>query len=490
MKLPRTSNAAALGIALLLAALPAAAAEKSVSFQFDVNGQPESWLLKFAAGRDTAQVVLHELGPMMQACDYRQGDKGLQALVDQLTKANAATVKGSDYWSLRGEPNFHNLKACKLEKQPTVSVPVNAPVMHVRDQYSSKNQSVTLVKYSGATQSSTSGVVDESSDAHTPWLRYERTVWDNKIFDCVHQTLPYGDGTYKPVGKCVVKYLNEQERQRLRLTAEGGVLKDQSKAVFDTSARFDADEANLLSAPPLPAWLYKYKSTGKSQQQMCESIMRQVEQNGCLGVRDTLAHRSYHEDAGQTVNAWRHRPAIWVMDPQGNLYVKVIHPVGLFHHSSFLAGGDVLSAGEIVIDKGKVTHINNMSGHYFPTDESLNNAIGVLRSMGVLAPDVIVFEVAARKWTQGGKDMTAPPDDGLARVRRRAEGDAQGAARRAPEAGPHRRRLPRHLVLQDAPQDRRPQRAVDDQVLFGLRRAVGRRRLAPRSLLTLRASPL
>jgi hypothetical protein len=54
---------------------------------------------------------------------------------------------------------------------------------------------------------------------------------------------------------------------------------------------------------------------------------------------------------------------IYVMSPSGTFYVDQ-HKVSLFHHSSFLAGGDVAGGGEIMIHNGTLKVVTNKTGHY------------------------------------------------------------------------------------------------------------------------------
>ena len=58
--------------------------------------------------------------------------------------------------------------------------------------------------------------------------------------------------------------------------------------------------------------------------------------------------------------------AMIVMDAQGNLYSSNYQEVGKFHHSSFLAGGPIAFAGEVIIEKGIVKKIKDLAGHYNP----------------------------------------------------------------------------------------------------------------------------
>lgn len=58
----------------------------------------------------------------------------------------------------------------------------------------------------------------------------------------------------------------------------------------------------------------------------------------------------------------------YIVDMNGDLYLTLNPRVSRFHHSSFMAGEDVLSAGQIEVKNGKVTVIDRSSGHYKPTE--------------------------------------------------------------------------------------------------------------------------
>ena len=74
--------------------------------------------------------------------------------------------------------------------------------------------------------------------------------------------------------------------------------------------------------------------------------------------------------------------AIWVRSPDGTFYSHS-HKAGRFHHSSFLAGGDVLGAGEWLVTHGKIHVISGKSGHYFPTMEALWDSAHELKNLNV-----------------------------------------------------------------------------------------------------------
>uniref|UniRef100_A0A5B7AFG0 IQ domain-containing protein IQM3-like n=1 Tax=Davidia involucrata TaxID=16924 RepID=A0A5B7AFG0_DAVIN len=56
---------------------------------------------------------------------------------------------------------------------------------------------------------------------------------------------------------------------------------------------------------------------------------------------------------------------------------------GVFHHSSFLAGGATLAAGRLVTEDGTLKSISAYSGHYRPTDDRLDSFLSFLKENGV-----------------------------------------------------------------------------------------------------------
>jgi hypothetical protein len=70
--------------------------------------------------------------------------------------------------------------------------------------------------------------------------------------------------------------------------------------------------------------------------------------------------------------------AIYVMSKDGRFF-STSHKIGLFHHSSFLGGGDVAGAGEIKVSGGTVQYVTNKSGHYTPGDLELSQTLHALQ---------------------------------------------------------------------------------------------------------------
>jgi hypothetical protein len=74
--------------------------------------------------------------------------------------------------------------------------------------------------------------------------------------------------------------------------------------------------------------------------------------------------------------------SIYVMDKSGRIFAAQ-HKVGLFHHSSFFAGGSVAGAGEMKVDHGTIKSITNKSGHYQPTAEEMMQVFNELQSRAI-----------------------------------------------------------------------------------------------------------
>ncbi len=83
--------------------------------------------------------------------------------------------------------------------------------------------------------------------------------------------------------------------------------------------------------------------------------------------------------------------AIYVVAPTGEIYAGT-HKVDRFHHSSFLSGGAVKAAGEIVVDHGVVKMITAKSGHYRPSADEMLHFVRNARLLpwnAVIRPDML-----------------------------------------------------------------------------------------------------
>jgi hypothetical protein len=71
--------------------------------------------------------------------------------------------------------------------------------------------------------------------------------------------------------------------------------------------------------------------------------------------------------------------AIWVMSDKGRMYVGN-HVKGMLHHSSFLAGADVMCGGEMIARMGKIIYLSAKTGHYRAGTEHLVWALNALEA--------------------------------------------------------------------------------------------------------------
>ncbi|XP_028782334.1 IQ domain-containing protein IQM3 [Neltuma alba] len=82
---------------------------------------------------------------------------------------------------------------------------------------------------------------------------------------------------------------------------------------------------------------------------------------------------------------------IFVMSTSKKLYAGE-KKKGSFHHSSFLAGGATLAAGRLVAEHGILKSISPYSGHYRPTDDTLDSLQSYLKEKGVNLDEVEIHK--------------------------------------------------------------------------------------------------
>ncbi|KAL0410076.1 UNVERIFIED_CONTAM: IQ domain-containing protein IQM3 [Sesamum latifolium] len=100
--------------------------------------------------------------------------------------------------------------------------------------------------------------------------------------------------------------------------------------------------------------------------------------------------RILHKVTGYPLDTNKGSPGskwIFVMSTSKRLYIGE-KKKGLFHHSSFLAGGATLAAGRLMAEDGVLKCISAYSGHYKPTDERLDSFLLFLKENGVNLDDV------------------------------------------------------------------------------------------------------
>ncbi|CAN0880000.1 IQ domain-containing protein IQM3, partial [Linum grandiflorum] len=94
-----------------------------------------------------------------------------------------------------------------------------------------------------------------------------------------------------------------------------------------------------------------------------------------------------HKLTGNLLDTTKGAKWIFVMSTFNRLYAGE-KKKGIFHHSSFLAGGATLAAGRLVAEKGIIKSISPYSGHYRPTEDTLETFISYLKDNGVNMDDV------------------------------------------------------------------------------------------------------
>lgn len=98
----------------------------------------------------------------------------------------------------------------------------------------------------------------------------------------------------------------------------------------------------------------------------------------------------YSTRDGSTVESGRGWQ-IFVVSPDGTLYIHD-HAASEFHHTSFLGGGAVMAAGEIVVDQGVIRCLTAKTGHYWTTPPLMLNMVRKLHEIpadALVRPDVL-----------------------------------------------------------------------------------------------------
>ncbi len=128
--------------------------------------------------------------------------------------------------------------------------------------------------------------------------------------------------------------------------------------------------------------LTKFRSIDAEQQ------VKYLDPNEREMVRLTIRDGLFYTASGNLADTIVHQ--MYVVDPSGDIFSFVESNLksqmghqGRLHHSSFLAGGDVLAAGQIGFENGRLVFIDNGSGHYLPEAGSLTELLRWLSGKGV-----------------------------------------------------------------------------------------------------------
>ncbi|KAG0492950.1 hypothetical protein HPP92_006020 [Vanilla planifolia] len=96
-----------------------------------------------------------------------------------------------------------------------------------------------------------------------------------------------------------------------------------------------------------------------------------------------------HKQSAEPLDTTKdHKDAKWifVMCTSRRLYAGK----GLFHHSSFLAGGSTIAAGRLTVENGIPKEISAYSGHYKPSEENLGLFLNYLTENGIDTNQLVI----------------------------------------------------------------------------------------------------
>ncbi|GLT76269.1 hypothetical protein SLA2020_479390 [Shorea laevis] len=109
---------------------------------------------------------------------------------------------------------------------------------------------------------------------------------------------------------------------------------------------------------------------------------------------DIVEGKIIHKQTGvllDTSNGSKGGKWIFVMSTSHILYAGQ-KKKGMFHHSSFLAGGAALAAGRLEAEHGILKSLSAYSGHYKPTHDILYSFLSILKEKGVNLNEVEVHK--------------------------------------------------------------------------------------------------
>ncbi|MFN7995045.1 MAG: hypothetical protein U0Q18_15665 [Bryobacteraceae bacterium] len=152
-------------------------------------------------------------------------------------------------------------------------------------------------------------------------------------------------------------------------------------ALFNTYSKPNEDEANDTK------YLKRCREQGLSYVYLEEDGLRRKYK---LRFRDGIAWRWYdrtseyaHFDTtDNTESQMRDKMTHFVMDRRGRLYAGFDLSVKWFKHSSLIGGQGTLAAGRLGAQDGRITRIENDSGHYEPGHQQMRNLLERLHLYG------------------------------------------------------------------------------------------------------------
>jgi hypothetical protein len=97
---------------------------------------------------------------------------------------------------------------------------------------------------------------------------------------------------------------------------------------------------------------------------------------------------------------WGMQSMIWacVLDEGQYRFFTTLPRIDLVHHSSLVAGKDVVGAGEWIVRSGMLRAISANSGHYRPTIDHLHKSVLALSSAWNSETMVMLYDPKSSKW--------------------------------------------------------------------------------------------
>ncbi len=118
-----------------------------------------------------------------------------------------------------------------------------------------------------------------------------------------------------------------------------------------------------------------------------------------LGPKDKTAKQPIN--LREKNREWFHSCLIWVCakSPQNRIvFYSHIGKLCKFHHSTFMAGGNVICAGEWIVKSGELLRISANSGHYRPPLSALIWAVRYLTPAITSNTTVLLYHRGNNKW--------------------------------------------------------------------------------------------
>ncbi|CAA2992499.1 Hypothetical predicted protein [Olea europaea subsp. europaea] len=148
-----------------------------------------------------------------------------------------------------------------------------------------------------------------------------------------------------------------------------------------------------------PFYYWLDRGEGKNLN-LVEKCPRSKLEKQCIKYLDPMERKAYEVIVEEGMLVYKQSREILdtTGEPQGVKWIFVLSTSkaffigpkrkGVFHHSSFLAGGATSAAGRIVVEKGVIKAVSPHSGHYRPTEENFQDFLSYLMENNVNVTEI------------------------------------------------------------------------------------------------------